>query len=437
MAQKYYPLLKFGFQETGGGGEAEQIAALQESVSVLQQQAAMLQTALNTLKGNKITKCFTAAELENLENNEIFEWQGVTTTIDGTQFVNGYFYKKIVGQETLPSGTTYFLYDTNSPTITQNGYVFAPGNYYHLNTITPSNDSNFFNYALYKWDGITRYYYILARDVNLQVGDLVWDNQEYTFVTVVNISELNNTTLSNGDVITSRGTTGGNFVEIIETKIADGTAFSFIRSNMGRVVVHYTLIDNVFTLIDWFFVYVLTETTTTPVNVGVDTYTQTNTQPGSSYTLPIAAANVLGGVKIGSGLSIDANGVLSASGSGGGTVYPIDIESSNTDINVDESAVAYYYNGLVFYYVPILVHANISGGAVFKFYTKSTRPYQFNVLSLCTLDIVAFDANGYVCFNQLTLTQGSNFVTLKEYSQLYNEMDYWLYGSFPCTLTEL
>ena len=35
------------------------------------------------------------------------------------------------------------------------------------------------------------------------------------------------------------------------------------------------------------------------------------TEVGSSYTLPIASATVLGGVKVGSGLSIDGAGVLS------------------------------------------------------------------------------------------------------------------------------
>lgn len=39
----------------------------------------------------------------------------------------------------------------------------------------------------------------------------------------------------------------------------------------------------------------------------------------SPFTLPIASDEVLGGIKIGSNLSIDENGVLSASGGGGGT----------------------------------------------------------------------------------------------------------------------
>lgn len=40
---------------------------------------------------------------------------------------------------------------------------------------------------------------------------------------------------------------------------------------------------------------------------------------GSSYTLPVASASTLGGVKVGSGLSITESGVLSASGGGGGS----------------------------------------------------------------------------------------------------------------------
>lgn len=326
MPYEYNPLLKDGLQKvSNGGGGAEQIAALQEAVSVLQQQAAMLQTALNTLKGNKITKCFTSADFAALETNEIFEWQGETTTIDGTPFVNGFFYKKIVGQQTLPSGTKYFLYEENYPTITKNGYVFTPGNYYHLDTITPANGSNFYNYALYQWNGISRYYFLPTTGVNLQVGDLVWDNQDYNFVTVVSLDDNGKPTLSNGEYISEGGKTGGSFVEIIDCKNSDGTAFSFIKSNIGRIVVHYTLNDNVFTLIDWFFVYVVTRTTTTPQTIGVDSYTQTNTQPESSYTLPTAAANVLGGVKVGNNLSIDANGVLSASGSG----YTLPIAAAN------------------------------------------------------------------------------------------------------------
>lgn len=39
---------------------------------------------------------------------------------------------------------------------------------------------------------------------------------------------------------------------------------------------------------------------------------------GGTYTLPIATASTLGGIKVGNGLEIDANGVLSTTGGGGG-----------------------------------------------------------------------------------------------------------------------
>lgn len=42
---------------------------------------------------------------------------------------------------------------------------------------------------------------------------------------------------------------------------------------------------------------------------------------GGGYVLPVATASTLGGVKVGSNLSIDADGVLSATGGGGSTSY--------------------------------------------------------------------------------------------------------------------
>ncbi len=49
----------------------------------------------------------------------------------------------------------------------------------------------------------------------------------------------------------------------------------------------------------------------------------------ADYTLPTASATVLGGVKVGANLSIDANGVLSATASGG-TTYTLPIASAVT-----------------------------------------------------------------------------------------------------------
>ena len=51
------------------------------------------------------------------------------------------------------------------------------------------------------------------------------------------------------------------------------------------------------------------------------------------YILPIASSTVLGGIKVGNNLSIDANGVLSATGGGGGSSNWSDITNKPTTIN--------------------------------------------------------------------------------------------------------
>ena len=46
-----------------------------------------------------------------------------------------------------------------------------------------------------------------------------------------------------------------------------------------------------------------------------------NASGGGSYTLPVASASTLGGIKVGENLSIDENGVLSSTGGGGASIY--------------------------------------------------------------------------------------------------------------------
>lgn len=85
MPLKYNPLLKIGLENTGGGsGDVDaKIAALQNAINDLQ-------SRLNDLKNTKITKVTAAAQLSDLTNGEIFEWQTTTTQ----QFTQGYFYQK-------------------------------------------------------------------------------------------------------------------------------------------------------------------------------------------------------------------------------------------------------------------------------------------------------------------------------------------------------
>ena len=52
-----------------------------------------------------------------------------------------------------------------------------------------------------------------------------------------------------------------------------------------------------------------------------------------NYTLPTASANTLGGVKVGTNLSIDENGVLSATGGGSGSTVVVEqIQTTGTKI---------------------------------------------------------------------------------------------------------
>ena len=55
---------------------------------------------------------------------------------------------------------------------------------------------------------------------------------------------------------------------------------------------------------------------------------------GAEYTLPVASQNNLGGIKVGENLSIDANGVLSASGGGGSsaTFYSQTLTAGQTSV---------------------------------------------------------------------------------------------------------
>jgi len=63
----------------------------------------------------------------------------------------------------------------------------------------------------------------------------------------------------------------------------------------------------------------------------------------TSYTLPTASSSTLGGIKIGSGLSIDGSGVVTASG-GGGSFSAINVASriitSDTTVSATESALS-------------------------------------------------------------------------------------------------
>lgn len=70
--------------------------------------------------------------------------------------------------------------------------------------------------------------------------------------------------------------------------------------------------------------------------LSIDPITGVLTSSGGGYTLPIASASTLGGIRIGSGLTVDpATGIVTATGSGGGSVTSV--TSANADISVATS----------------------------------------------------------------------------------------------------
>lgn len=88
---------------------------------------------------------------------------------------------------------------------------------------------------------------------------------------------------------------------------------------------------------------------------------------GSTYVLPVASQNILGGIKVGSGLTIDANGVLSSNGGGGS-------EEQNYVITDDLELVEQVEGKMA--YVPEHVTAELTGTRIyiddFESFTEQT-----------------------------------------------------------------
>ena len=106
---------------------------------------------------------------------------------------------------------------------------------------------------------------------------------------------------------------------------------------------------------------------------------------GESYELPVAAADTLGGVKVGSGLSIDANGVLS------GDSYSLPVAGANTlgGIKVG-SGLSIDANGVL----------SASGGG-------GSTPHKYECVVKCTApsDVTAYFYSAFV-FNNLLFIDG-------------------------------
>ena len=139
---------------------------------------------------------------------------------------------------------------------------------------------------------------------------------------------------------------------------------------------------------------------------------------GGSYELPIASASTLGGVKVGEGLSIDAeSGVLSASGGGGSgmteiTTADLDFPASNPDgIALWNLADGYYYvkntnnANIEFYYNTSSNDVNCEAGT-FNVYTDSDGANNYKIVKF---DICS-GGGFYMGYTKTNLIDGSGNV---------------------------
>lgn len=108
---------------------------------------------------------------------------------------------------------------------------------------------------------------------------------------------------------------------------------------------------------------------------------------GGGYTLPTASADTKGGVKIGSGLSMNGE-VLSVSGGGGGTIYNHNVLVANGDSKV---AFILAKNNTTPYTLDELWETSYNGGEAFQLY--GSIAYGTNSLSQMNYSIKA-ELNG-------------------------------------------
>ena len=348
MPLKYNPLLSIGLEDAGNGGSSEQIAALQQAVTNLQQQATILQNAVNALKGNKITKCFVAADLVYLESGEIFEWQGVDSTIDDVAFKNGFFYKKTISPSVIVAPVQ--AADVTNCDFVYNNVQYQNGLYYQKDSSQPISLSNsyyivrFFGGTIPANVGLWTILNGLARGQVFKyiVNGVITNIVLYNFYRIGQGGAFH-LTFTNGLEFESDGY-GGNIISYSRTVVDANNNYYYLgfdaeASSQGD---NFLFLDENHNVVDFVPCYSRLRTINQDVTISVSTYQQTDTQP--TYSLPTAAANLLGGIKVGSGLSIDGNGVLSASG-GSPVFFSV---SSDDDIIVNESLV-FLKDGLLHY----------------------------------------------------------------------------------------
>lgn len=144
-----------------------------------------------------------------------------------------------------------------------------------------------------------------------------------------------------------------------------------------------------------------------------------NIQGGSgSYTLPIASADTLGGIKVGNNLSIDANGVLSANGGGSES-------SSNNGVVLFESETAVLGDITLSDDISNYKSVKINFGEYYvpANQTQPLKSYK-NILELSTQDGeiamgslyfvgVNYNSSGFLLFSKIISIVGNQLTTLR------------------------
>lgn len=160
-----------------------------------------------------------------------------------------------------------------------------------------------------------------------KLGDGLLVSDDVLSVDADNLDLSNNEIITNiqGDITDIQGDITTIHQDI--TDIVDGTTEIDISENTTIETIEHNITDIV--------------EGTTEINISNNTTIQDivsgDTPVPSTYELPIASANALGGVKVGSGLSIDAlTGVLSAQGGGGYTPKEATVPVHLADTNGNE-----------------------------------------------------------------------------------------------------
>lgn len=154
-------------------------------------------------------------------------------------------------------------------------------------------------------------------------------------------ADLSNTTITN--IIAGQYMTNvlNSYTDIIKT--ASGVTFDDTRLQgvMKKILEDIAILNNdAISFEQDFDAIVRGDYLIAGTGIGLDK-TANNVTIKNTYTLPKSSSTTLGGVKVGTGLSIDANGVLSTTGGGsGGSTKTI----TSVSLNTDGSKCSVFYN---------------------------------------------------------------------------------------------